>query len=176
MEIPDPDGLTAETDDRRFWRGEVVYDRKRTDILDDPLVIVDPDVVELGDLDNKTREQVKYNKTNKRMNGGRKLPEDTRCVRCSFLTERERRPTVESRVYTYPTFRLLRLTGNEKSSIPPFRPTMLAAAELIHHLEGSVAEGGIDSREELQVALMEAGLDGEVIAAAAELAREESKW
>lgn len=169
--------LSPENDDRKFWRGEVVYDAKRTDILDDPLIVVDPDIVRLGTLSGKDHSTVKYNETNKKMNDGQPLPDSTRCVKCSFLGENDGQPVVGNNTYTYPTFRLMRVTGTDKSSIPPFRPTMLAAAELIHHLEDAVEDGGINSTDELQVALMDANIDGQIIAAAAELnKRSGSKW
>jgi len=173
------DVASAGEDDRAFWKGEVVYDRKRTEILSDPLVVVDSEAVQLKHLkhrDGATYRKVKHNTTNKRMNGNRELPPETRCVKCSFLDERDGRPVVESRSYTYPTFRLARVYADEESPIPPFRPTMLAAAELIHHLEDAAEDGGINSADELQVALMEADVDGEIIAAAAQLAKGESKW
>lgn len=171
--------LSAGADDRSFWRGEIVFDRRRTDILSDPLVVVDAELVTLAHLrhrDRKTYNAVKHNDTNKQLNRGHELPPETRCVRCSFLDAREDRPVVETQSYTYPTFRLARLYASDDASIPPFRPTMLAAAELIHHLEDAADNGGINSADELQVALMDADVDGEIIAAAAQLAKTDSKW
>lgn len=169
--------MTPEDDDRTFWKGEVVYDRKRTDILDDALIVVGPDIVRLGTLSGEDHSTVKYNDTNKQLNDGEPLPESTRCVKCSFLGENDGQPVVGNNIYPYPTFRLMRVTGTDESSIPPFRPTMLAAAELIHHLEDAVEDGGINSIDELYVALMDANIDGQIIAAAAELNnRSASKW
>lgn len=164
-------------DERQFWRGEICFDRKRTDILSDPLVVVDPEVQELGWFqytDRETYDAVKYNDTNldlaSRAIRSDGLPDDTPCIEVSFLDGETNQPTIEGRTYTYPTFRLMRVTGGEESDLPSFRPPMLAAAELIHHLEQSVEDGGIDSAEELYVTLMEAGVDGEMLAAASELA------
>jgi hypothetical protein len=164
-------------DDRSFWTGEIVFDRKRTDILSDPLVVVDPEPRTLEHIkhrDKETYKAVKYNDTNLDLMGktvrSEGLPLATPCITVSYLDSDSNKPTVEGRTYTFPTFRLMRVTGDEKSSLPAFRPTMLAAAELIHQLEDAAEDGGINSVDDLHVALMEADVDGEIIAAASRLA------
>lgn len=164
-------------DNRSFWRGEIVFDRQRTDILSDPLCVVSNEVFSLGRLrmrDRETYEAVKYNDTNVALapDDYSGLPNDTPCVTVAFLDGEDNEPTVEGRTYTYPTFRLMRVVGDEDSKLPNFRPPMMAAAELIQQLERYVETGSIESAEELHVALMESGVDGEMLAAASEIARD----
>ena len=168
------------TDDRTFWRGEIVFDRKRTDILSDPLCVVDPEIRQLGSYksDAEKYRAIKHNDTNTSLANlsipSDGLPDRTPCIDVAFLDGENNEPTVESRTYTYPTFRLMRVVGDEESDLPQFRPPMMAAAQLLHQLEASVASGGIESVDDLHVAIMEAGIDGEVLAAAKQLS--DSKW
>lgn len=167
--------LKPTQDERSFWRGEIVFDRQRTDILSDPLCVVSRETTRLGDIrDRETFEAVKYNDTNVELAGTdfSGLPNDTPCVEVAFLDGEDNEPTVEGRTYTYPTFRLMRVVGDEDSKLPNFRPPMMAAAELIQQLEGYVETGSIESAEELHVALMECGVDGEMLAAASKIARD----
>lgn len=165
-------------DDRSFWKGEIVFDLKRTDILSDPLVVVDPEPETLEHIKHRDRDTynaIRYNDTNVELatpcipSDG--LPLATPCIVVAYLDSESNDPTVESRTYTFPTFRLMRVTGGEDSALPSFRPAAVAAGELIHHLEDAAEDGGINSADDLHVALMEADVDGEVVAAASRLSK-----
>lgn len=163
-------------DERTFWRGEIVFDRKRTDILSDPLVVTDHEVQTLEQLkhtDSDTYVAVKHNDTNREManlttpHGG--LPDDTPIVEVAFIDGSDDTPSVEGRTYTYPTFRLMRVVGSEDSDLPEYRPPMMSAAEIVTLVEEAIQDGGIESVDELHLALMESQIDGEVLAAARQL-------
>jgi len=167
---------TPGSDERQFAMGEPCFDAARSDILSDPLIVVEAEAVPLRSLPREDYTAVKYNERNKELNGGDALPEETSCVKCAYIYADDGQPGVSNSNYTFPTFRLKRIRISEDRSLPSFRPPTLTAAKLIQHLETAVEDGGINSREDLQVALMEADLDGEVIAAAVELAERDSDW
>lgn len=164
-------------DDRSFWRGEIVFDRKRTDILSDPLCVVsrNPSLLrEYRGTDDEKYHAIKHNDTNCELANIRGvpsdgLPDDTPCVDVAFLDGESAEPTIEGRTYTYPKLRLARVVGDEDDDLPQYRPPMMATAQLIQELKDALTEGSIDSPEELIVMLMEQGVDGEMLAAANEL-------
>jgi len=163
------DDLTPAGDDRLFWYGELAFDRKRTTITDDPVIVVDPErrtLRQIRDDDHSTYKDVAGNTTNCRLNGGNQLPLDTNCIEVAYIDSHHDQPVVSSASYTFPTFRLRRLDTYHGSPMPEYRPMTFALGRLVSVLKERAEREGIDSADELLVELMDAGVDGEILAAA----------
>lgn len=147
-----------------FYRGEIVFDKKRTDPTDDLLVVVDEDAGTVGDLSGETKRKVKHNETNKELNDGHEVPEYEPCVTASYISA-DTPPTVGDAIYTFPAFRLATVESPNSGGISGYQPYQWALAGFLAELMAALhnSDVTIESTEDLQVLCMQASIDGEVI-------------
>lgn len=150
---------------RDFYKGQIVFDKKRTDPTDDLLVVVNPDMGPVNTLDGETRRLVKDNDTNKKIIGGT-VPDDAPCVAAAYISSGDHEePDIGEQIYTFPEFRLETVESKNGSAIEGYQPYQWALAgflaELVKALD--VQNFTIEDVEDLQVLCMEASIDGEVI-------------
>lgn len=152
--------------DQKFYAGQVVFDKKRTDPTDDMLVVVDANPGTLETFTGEDYRLIKHNDTNKELNDGQPVDDDEPCVKCTYVTtSKERQPTVQSSPYTFPEFRLETLESPNGNPINGYYPHQWALseffAELVETIDGT--DMTVESADDLQVLAMQAGVDGEVI-------------
>lgn len=159
-----------------MYDGALVFDRKRTDVTDDILVVVDADAGVLDDYDGETHRAIKYNDTNQQLNpdGHEPVSKDTQMVQASYVTGgvEGHDPTVGDVVYTFPEYRLATIESDEEAALDGLDPHQHALASFFSELVDTIQseDATIDSVEGLRFIAMKADCDGEVILEAAERA------
>lgn len=160
-------------DDRKFWVGEMCFDLKRTDPTDSILVVTNPHVGTLSRLKRKdltTYNHVTENADNRQLIGGRDLPNETRCVEAAYANSDEAGQVfVGDATYTFPSYRLARIEEpNEDGVYDGHRPMTAGVGTVIAHLARHAEEKGLQSADDVFVALMKGGFPGKALAAAAD--------
>ena len=160
--------------EKKFYPGELVFDRKRTDPTDDILVVTDADVGSLGDLSGKDYRLVKHNGTNKKLKPGPDGPLDdsTRVIEAAYVSGGDESPPVlGDQGYTFPEFRLETVVSEEGNAIDGHQPHQIALAEFYAELSSALRKTGttVESPKDLKVLAMEARVDGKVIVRGEEL-------
>lgn len=157
--------MTTDTSD--FYKGEIVFDKKRTDPTDDLLVVVNPEIGALKTLDGETKRLVKHNDTNKELNGGRPVDDDEPCIACAYISTGDHEdPAIDTdKVYTFPAFRLATVESAPDNVLEGYQPYQWALAGFLSELVKAMATKNvtIESVDDLQVLCMEASIDGEII-------------
>lgn len=152
--------------DTKFYTGQVVFDKKRTDPTDDLLVVFDHDVGMLKDIaDGQTRRLVRENDVNKELYNG-PVPDSEPVVKAVYLSENGSHPaSVGNQVYTFPEERLETPESDSGSALGGFHPYQFTLAEFFAELAEALDQQDItvESVEDLQVLCMEASVDGAVI-------------
>lgn len=149
-----------------FYKGQIVFDKKRTDPTDDLLVVVNPDMGPVGSLEGETRRLVKHNDTNTKILGTSPVPDDAECVAAAYISSGDHdEPDIGEQIYTFPEFRLETVESKPGSAVEGYQPYQWALAgfmsELVKALDNQ--QFTIETVEDLQVLCMEAEIDGEVI-------------
>lgn len=155
------------TDDKDFYKGQIVFDKKRTDPTDDLLVIVDADKGPVAALEGETKRLVKHNDTNKDLNAGKPVADDELCIGAAYISSGDHEePDIGEKVYTFPEFRLETVESKNGSAIEGYQPYQWALAGFFSELVKAFDNGNVESIEDvedLQVLCMEASIDGKVI-------------
>lgn len=162
--------------ENQYYDGQLVFDRKRTDITDDILVVTDADAGVLDDFDGETHRAIKYNDTNQQLNpdGHGPVDGDTPMVQAAYLNDgvEGRDPEVGDEIYTFPQYRLATIQSDGDAALDGLFPHQHALASFFGELASAIEEDGltVDSVEGLRVIAMRAECDGEVILDGAERA------
>lgn len=163
------------SDDERFYAGEVVFDKKRTDPTDDLLIVTDANVGVLGDLSGEKYRMVKHNDTNQQLRPGANAPVDdtTRLIEAAYISDSGTQPAViGSKRYTFPEWRLETVVSEDGSALDGLQPHQLALATFYGELARALAESEttVETPKDLKVLAMQAAVDGKVILRGEELA------
>ncbi len=153
--------------DTKFYPGELVFDRKRTDPTDDVLVVTDIDVGTVGDLTGEKYEAVKMNTTNMDLRPGdyKQLSDDTRVINAAYVADDKDTPAVISNEYTFPAFRLKTVNSPEDCALDGYQPHQVALSKFYAELANAVRETDmtVETTRDLKVLAMKASVDGGVI-------------
>lgn len=156
-------------DDTKFYPGTLVFDRKRTDPTDDPLVITDANVGTLGEIsDDETYRLVKYNDVNQQLKPGPNEPlgDNTPIVEAAYVTDEDDTPAVvEREAYTFPEFRLQTVVSKDDGALDGERPHQVALAQFYAELATALRETEtiVTTPHDLKLLAMKADVDGTVI-------------
>lgn len=157
-EIPNIQTMT----DLKFHAGEIVFDKKRTEVTSDMLVIHDPDVGNVGSLSGETGRLVRNNDANKEIG----FSDSTTAVEAIYITEEDDGTVgLGDRIYTFPVSRLARVESPKDHSLDELRPHEWAIATFLSELMSALNEQDytVERAEDLQVLCMDASIDGRVI-------------
>lgn len=152
--------------DNKFYEGQVVFDKKRTDPTDDMLVVVDANPGTLETFTGEAYRLIKHNDTNKELNAGQPVADDESCVTCTYVVAgEETEPAVQKETYTFPEYRLETLKSADGNAIEGYYPHQWALSQFFGELVRAMytSEMTIEDADDLQVLAMQAGVDGEVI-------------
>lgn len=144
----------------KFYHGQVVFDKKRSDPTDDLLVVVNPTVGTWQDLDDETAEYVWETDVNHRFG----LTEETPMVEVAYVSAGPSDVTIGEKTYTFPVTRLQTVTSTPNSALDGCYPYQWALAGFFAELVAATTtrETSIDV-EQLQVLCMAASVEGAVI-------------
>jgi hypothetical protein len=155
-------------DDSEFYPGTVVFDRKRTDPRDDPLIVTKAGERTVSDLDVRTRETVLENKTNSKLSRemDTSLGYETRVVSAVYIKGGDDvDPCLGETAYTFPEFRLAPIEYGPDTPTDDTRPHQMALAAFFSEMAETLDREDItiSSAEGLQYLAMKSGVDGAVI-------------
>jgi hypothetical protein len=146
--------------DKDIYVGQVVFDKRRTDVTDGTMVIVEVHG-ELSDQPSEISEPVKSNDFNRKASPGpdRTVPEDATIVSTRYLDEDG---TADTTSYAYPTYRL-EPAEMPNGTVTPER----TLAEVLREMEELVQSSDVvvDDVDSFRVLALEAGVPGSVLAA-----------
>lgn len=146
-----------------LYKGQIVFDKKRTDPTDDLLVVINSDVGTVSELEPKTERLVRENDVNQEVG----FTETTPMVKACYVQSGDDEiPSIGSRIYTFPETRLQPVESEDDKALEGYNPYQWALAQFLSKLVAATIDSEMLTYEELQVLCMEAGVQGEVISKA----------
>lgn len=156
------------SNETEFYPGEIVFDKRRTSVTDDTLVVTDASIGELGSIsETETYEHVKSNDTNQQLNpeGNTVVPDDVRLIKAAYVNDDDGVPVVGATSYPFPEYRLATVATEEDDALASSQPHQLALAQFYSELATQLRkdEITIETPRDLKLLAMKAEIDGGVI-------------